>query len=140
MATKLTDVKVEAIRPDKVKRLEIPDSGAPGLYLVVQPNRKRSWACRYRWQGAPRKLTLGTYPTLTLAEAREAAHDALKRVARGEDPAATKRAGKVAQAASDKSLAAAFHIFLERHTRTRSGVAIRELTRRGDWEAIGLQA
>src|SRR6516164_5006806 len=83
---RLTAIAVENIKPWP-RRREIPDSGCRGLYLVVQPSGRKSWAVRYRFQGTPRKLTLDG--ALTLATARKAATDALHVLERGHDPATT---------------------------------------------------
>ena len=77
----------------------------PGLYLVVQTSGAKSWAVRYRYNGKPRKHTLGPYPKIKLAEtdderkarlakdpksdppdARGLARLALAAVATGKDP------------------------------------------------------
>jgi hypothetical protein len=64
MAAKLTPIAVENAKPKRVAgnavRTEIPDRGCPGLYLVVQSSRAKSWALRYRFKGKSKKLTLGT--------------------------------------------------------------------------------
>ena len=70
MAKILTAKAIEAMKPDPVQRLEVPDAAMPGLYLVVQPGGARSWAFRHRVGGKPRKLTIGRYPAIGLAEAR----------------------------------------------------------------------
>jgi len=51
------------------KRIEIPDAGKPGLYLVIQPSGRKSWSVRYRRliDQAPRKYTLPGFPSLALA-------------------------------------------------------------------------
>jgi integrase len=80
---------VDRIRPASSRR-ELPDRGngrITGLYLVVQPSGAKSWAVRYRHNGKPRKMTIGTCAAFNLAEAREAAHKALNAVAKGVDPA-----------------------------------------------------
>ncbi|WOH69602.1 Arm DNA-binding domain-containing protein [Bradyrhizobium sp. BWA-3-5] len=58
MAKPLTPVAVKSAKPG-VKRLEIPDPGCQGLYLVVQTGGAKSWAFRYRFAGKPKKLTIG---------------------------------------------------------------------------------
>lgn len=97
---KLTDRSVANAKPAE-KRTEIPDSVTVGLYLVVQATGAKSWAVRYRHQRQPKKLTLGSYPAVSLATARELAREALEPVAKGTDPAAVKagrgRAKTVAQ-------------------------------------------
>jgi integrase len=97
MAKALTTRTVEAVKPDPAKRQEIPDAALSGLYLVVQTSGVKSWALRYRFGGKPKKLTLGRWPLMTLAEARAAAAGAVEAVERGKDPGAAKQATKAAR-------------------------------------------
>src|SRR5258708_39594523 len=85
MAKKLTPITVANVKP-RDKRIEIPDGGCAGLYLIIQPNGHRSWAVRYRFGGKPCKLTLGPADALSLADARARATAALKKVAGGTEP------------------------------------------------------
>ena len=102
MAKVLTARAVEAVKPEAVRR-EIPDGGIPGLYLVIQPSGAKGWAVRYRHNGKPRKLTLGKFPVLTLAEARDRARGALAIASGGVDPGAQdhRRADTVAALVAD---------------------------------------
>ncbi len=86
----LTDRSVKGWKPDPSKRVEVPDSLVTGLYLVVTERGAKSWAVRYRFAGKTRKVTLGQYPALPLADARDQARDALLKVAKGADPALEK--------------------------------------------------
>src|SRR5687767_13869947 len=87
MRSMLTARYVETTKPGK-KRREIPDGLIRGLYLIVQPSSAKSWALRYRLNGKPQpKLTLGPYPVLDLAKAREAAKEKLLLVQKGVSPA-----------------------------------------------------
>ncbi len=72
MARALTTKAVEAVKADGGRR-EIPDPALFGLYLVVQPSGVKSWALRYRYAAKPKKLTLGRWPVMGLADARAAA-------------------------------------------------------------------
>ncbi|MDO8327187.1 MAG: integrase arm-type DNA-binding domain-containing protein [Cypionkella sp.] len=92
MAKALTAPTVEKMKADPDKRLEIPDGGLQGLYLVVQPTGGKTWAVRYRFAGKPAKLTLGRWPMMGVADARAAAAAAIDAVARGTDPAAQRKA------------------------------------------------
>ena len=58
MAKALTQLAVKAAKPGR-ERIEIPDGACTGLYLVVQPSGVKSWALRYRFNGTPKKLTIG---------------------------------------------------------------------------------
>src|SRR6516162_5448634 len=99
MADVLTVTRIDKAKPrvdaagNKV-RTEIPDARQPGLYLIVQPNGKKSWAVRYRYAGQPRKLTLGSYPGLELGKARRIAGNAFTNLAEGRDPTVEKKASR----------------------------------------------
>jgi Arm DNA-binding domain len=85
----LTDLKVRNLKPDKTKRLEIPDGRQAGLYLVLQPSGRRRFAVRYRINGKPKKLTLKS--GLSLADARRLAANAMYEIEKGDDPRETKK-------------------------------------------------
>src|SRR5262245_12720970 len=69
------------------RRREIPDSLFMGLYLIVQPHTQhKTWAVRCRQNGRGRKFTIGRFPLIGLAEAREAATRILRSVSEGRDP------------------------------------------------------
>ncbi len=95
MAKALTAKAIENFKPGEARR-EIADGLLPGLYYVLQPSGKASWACRYRINGTSRKLTLGQHPAIDLKTARELARAALAKVARGADPGADKKASRAA--------------------------------------------
>jgi len=95
MAKELTAVAIAKMKPGAA-RLEIPDGRISGLYFIVQPSGKRSWAVRYRFAGKPIKLTLGAYPAIDLKTARERAGAAKGQVEAGIDPCVEKKAHKVA--------------------------------------------
>jgi integrase len=103
MARGLTALKIENVKPDPEQRREIADAGKPGLYLVIQPSGKKSWAVRYRRLAdkKPCKFTLEGFPSLGVA--RKLAQDVLDQVAEGKDPAAQKQIDKrvVHEAESD---------------------------------------
>lgn len=96
MAKALTTKAIDAAKPDASRR-EIPDPALSGLYLVIQPSGVKSWALRYRYAGKPKKLTLGRWPVMGLADARAAASDAIEVVEHGNDPSAAKRRTKAAR-------------------------------------------
>src|SRR4051812_31121589 len=82
---RLTDIAVKqaATRPE---RYELHDPS--GLSLRVMPTGRKTWIWRYRDQtGTHRRVKLGQYPALPLADARRKLDDAREAVARGRDPA-----------------------------------------------------
>jgi integrase len=91
---KLTPKTIEHLKP-RDHRVEIPDAGAAGLYLVLQSSGVRSWAVRYRHNGRSVKLTLAKWPAMTLADARKVAADAQHALAQGNNPAKAKQTAKI---------------------------------------------
>jgi integrase len=87
----LTDLQIKKLGLPE-RRREVPDGRITGLYLVLQPSGAKSWAVRYRVNGAPKKLTIGPYPAIDLATARRKALEALGELAGGKDPQAQKKA------------------------------------------------
>ena len=95
MAKELTTIALEKLKPGPTRR-EIPDGRIGGLYFIVQPSGKLSWAFRYRAAGKPRKFTIGQYPSVSLKTARERAGEARDKVVEGKDPGAEKKAARAA--------------------------------------------
>lgn len=95
MSTTFTHRQIEHLKPGP-NRQELPDLGSRGLYLIIQPSGRKSWAVRYRIFGRNRKLTLGLFPALGLAKARSAAAEVMLKVDEGRDPAALAKAGQFA--------------------------------------------
>lgn len=95
----LTDTAIRNAKPRK-QPFKISDGG--GLHLLIQPNGSRLWRLAYRFAGKQKTLALGTYPTTSLAKAREGRDSAKRLLADGKDPSAQKRRDKLAlKAAGD---------------------------------------
>jgi integrase len=91
----LTDVLIRSAKPlDKPYRLK----DGVGLYLEVRPEGGKWWRYRYKKAGRENMLSLGTYPEVTLSEARARRDDLRKQVAQGIDPGHARRAEKDTQA------------------------------------------
>ena len=119
----LTDLSIKK-QPLPEKRREIPDGKITGLYLVLQPSGARSWAVRYRIDGAPRKLTIGPYPVVDLATARKRAQEALGDLASSIDPAARKKAVRETRMAEESAadrVDAVATLFVDRYARRSAG-------------------
>ena len=123
----LTDLSIKNLmradkRPDK--RKETADGKIAGLYFVRQPSGAASWAVRYRFEGKPKKLTIGPYPAVDLATARKRAQEAIGDLAGGGDPAAEKKAAREAHkahhSATDRMENVAA-VFVEKHAQRKAG-------------------
>lgn len=94
VARPLTDTQLRKLRVTG-ERYELPDPGLPGLALRISSKGQKTWTVVYRVRGsgevagervarlagAKRRLTLGEYPAVGLAEARAKAAE-VKRLAR----------------------------------------------------------
>ncbi len=68
-----------------------------GLFLPVNPNGRKGWRFKYRYNGKEKLLSLGPYPDVSLAKARDRRADARKLLVDGVDPSVVKRAEKFAR-------------------------------------------
>ncbi len=83
----LTNVACQKAQPAP-KPYKLADSG--GLYLEVMPNGSRYWRLKYRFLGKEKRLAIGVYPTVSLAEARERRDQAKIQLADNIDPGIAK--------------------------------------------------
>lgn len=93
----LTDTTVRNAKPgEKIARLF---DGA-GLYLELSPSGGKWWRLKYRFDGKEKRLSLGTYPDVSLKEARDRRDQARKQLAAGTDPGETRKTEKAAKKAA----------------------------------------
>jgi site-specific recombinase XerC len=86
-----TDRWLKALKPNAARRLEWWDAKEPGLVVRVTPAGVAGFAVRYRFNGEPRRLTVGRVGPLALADARRNALKILAKVSDGLDPVAMKK-------------------------------------------------
>jgi integrase len=89
----LTDTKVRTVKATE-KSQKLFDGW--GLYLLVTPTGGKLWNLKYRFEGKEKKLSLGVYPDISLAEARQRRDQARTLLANGADPGDTRKAQKAA--------------------------------------------
>jgi integrase len=85
----LTPKQIDNAKPSD-KPYKLADSG--GLCLLVAPTGAKLWRWRYRFAGKEKMMALGEYPVVTLREARERHFEARKKLAKGRDPMAERKA------------------------------------------------
>jgi integrase len=90
----LSDMQVVRVKPQS-KQVTLFDGG--GLFLLVTPSGGKLWRFKYRFDGKEKLLSLGTYPEISLANARTRREEARKQVAQGVDPGAVRKAMKQAE-------------------------------------------
>lgn len=92
--TPLTDTKIRTAKPkDKIYKLY--DGG--GLFIEVTPKGGKHWKLKYRLNDKEKKLSLGSYPTITLIKARSLRDENKILIADGIDPSEKKKSDKQAE-------------------------------------------
>jgi integrase len=112
MRTKLTAQFVESVKTPEHGQVDYWDERTHGLGLRVSQGGKRAWTVFYRIGGRMRRLTLGPYPSLSLADARRLAATSLGEVHHGKDPATAKREARAAETFEELA-----ELYLERHAK-----------------------
>lgn len=87
----LSDAAIRKAKPGEKPR-KLGDGG--GLYLEIQPTGARWWRLKYRIDGKEKRLSLGVYPTVGLADARKRRDQARALLAAGTDPSDERKADK----------------------------------------------
>ena len=83
---RLTAAMVERISPPAKGQVEYWDKSMPGFGLRVSYRGTKSWVLMTRLHGKLTRLTLGEWPTVSLADAHQAATSAKRQAKAGVDP------------------------------------------------------
>jgi integrase len=89
----LTDTKVRNTKSQE-REYKLFDGG--GLFLLVTPSGGKLWHFKFRFDGKEKKLALGSYPAISLLDARQRRDEARRQLANGIDPGAVRKAQKQA--------------------------------------------
>lgn len=84
----LSDLRCRQTRPTASLQ-KLSDGG--GLQLWILATGARWWRLAYRFKGKQKLLAIGVYPTVSLAQAREARDEAKRLLAKGIDPLQDKK-------------------------------------------------
>lgn len=85
---KLTEDIIKTLTSDGLPQKDYPDALVPGLSIRVAESGAKSWTIRFAREGERRRMTLGRWPQLPLAVARDKAVIALREAEGGNDPQA----------------------------------------------------
>jgi integrase len=90
----LTDAQCKnAVCPADKKQARFADSG--GMYLQVSPSGSKRWFLKYRIDGKEKQLAIGSYPAVSLSEARKARDAAKLKKSEGVDPVQARKLEKL---------------------------------------------
>jgi hypothetical protein len=135
---RLTDAAIKRFKKPETGRVEYWDSHTRGFGLRLSATGVQSWVVITRslqagaWK--QQRVTLGSYPALSLAQARKKATDAIAAAKKGDDPAAAVKAERTALVDNSRNTFGTVRTeFLEkyrgRQNRRPAPSTLREMTR-----------
>lgn len=113
MPTNLNARSVARLKPGAEPHY-VTDALIAGLAVRVALDGSKTWSLRYRIGRRMRRLTLGDYTEVSLAEARKRGKDARKLVSAGIDPAEVKQERRDADTVADFAT-----IYIEQHAKKK---------------------
>ena len=112
---RLNDRFVKSVKPTPNRQVEYIDRGGrAGFALRVSRTGAKTWVQHYRHNKIQRRLKLGTYPAMKLAQARIEADEAKNVADKGGDPFADRAREK-----NEKTFAELATEYLERHAKPK---------------------
>lgn len=85
----LSNAQIKNAKPAQ-RSVKLFDGG--GLYLEISPSGGKLWRLKYRFDGKEKRLALGQYPEIPLADARKRREEARELIAHGVDPSEERKA------------------------------------------------
>jgi len=98
--------------PEPGKRATYHDAKIRGLILRVTSQGTRTFQVYRKVNGRPERVTIGTFPGVTVEQARKQAAEVNATIAKGENPNAKRRALR-----AEMTLHELFDLYLERHAK-----------------------
>lgn len=111
---KLDDRTIRALESPERGQINYIDATLPGFGLRIAAGGARTWTITYHRGRYVRRITLGRYPLVSLADARAQAKLVLAAVTQGRDPAAETRAKRYAITFADLAKE-----YVERHAKAK---------------------
>ncbi len=134
----LSDTAIKKAKPGP-KPVKLSD--AKGLYLLVNPTGSKLWRWKYRVLGKEKVMTLGGYPEVSLAQARDGMEAARKLLAAGSDPMANRKADKLAsRVAAENSFETVARIWWAHWKPARSEQHAAQVMRRFEAKRISIHS
>lgn len=124
---RLTNQYIANLKP-LGKRLELQDEGTRGLALRLNVSGKKSFIYRYRFNDKVKRYTIGSYPEISLAQARDKSKEITFNLSQGIDPLVEKRKNKD-QFKGEITFAELSDLYIKRHLPSLSPSTAKEYTR-----------
>jgi integrase len=125
MKIKLTNVNVQALTCDAARPLVVHDEECRGFCVSVSKTGKKLFQFYGRVGGRPRRVKIGEFPAMNVADARRRAREIIGDVARGKDPAPWRSKGV--------TLREAFASYMTLHAKESKRTAGRDIVTYEKW-------
>lgn len=106
----LTDATIRGLKAPATGQYDVWDAKLPGFGIRCSHGGSMTWCLLYRANGQKRRLSLGRYPMMGLAQARQAARQKLGEVASGGNPAQQRSDAKAAETFAELAQSYVKHI------------------------------
>ncbi|RDK04488.1 tyrosine-type recombinase/integrase [Paraburkholderia lacunae] len=142
----LTPTRINNAKP-KAQPYKLTDGG--GLFVLVHPGGSKAWRFQYVFAGKRRSVLIGSYPEISVADARDRHAEYRAMVEQGSDPAAHKQADdaerklRASQGADDRQFKGFSLTWLDERLGSKSEgyrAQMRSLLERFVWPDIGSKA
>jgi integrase len=117
----LTDKEIQSLKP-KDKKYKVFDGD--GLYLLIHPKGGKYWYMKYRIDGRPHEVSLGTYPAVSLKLARERREDVRHQLAKGLNPRLEKKAARETRGTLFSAIAEEWLLMMSAPTKVNGDQAV----------------
>jgi integrase len=124
---KLTNQYISNLKPSD-KRQELQDEGTKGLALRLNVSGNKSFVYRYRFNDKVKRYTIGSYPEVSLAQARDKSKEITFNLSQGIDPLIEKRKNKD-QFKGEITFAELSELYIKRHLPSLSPKSSKEYIR-----------
>jgi integrase len=123
----LTDTAIRKFKPSSAP-VKLTDG--MGLYMHVAPTGSKWWRYAYRFNGKQKLMALGSYPDVSLEQARKRHKEARKMLADGKDPMTERKAEKEAQDVQGTTFEGVFKLWLQKWRVDKEERHVRQTERR----------
>jgi len=114
MQKNLTHAVVAGLKPPIEGQIDVWDTRKPGFGIRVSKGGTKTWLLMYRQHGRKRRLALGHFPAVSVADARDHATSALGDIVKGSNPAEDR-----ARAKADPTFGELAELYLKHHARIK---------------------
>ena len=121
-----SDAEILALQ---AKRKPYKHGTGEGLYILVNPDAKKFWRLKYRFNGTEKLMSLGGFPKVSAAEAIELRKHAKALLREGIDPSNARQQAKATEKSTSSKTSFRFDLSLNGELTVETATVVLRLTR-----------